>query len=285
MVAVVAEDLALVGPARPVPGEAMPRQLARGQDAEALVVGLEEEAPVVEQVVCPGSPIAGDAGVEHEVVVSTRHLERIELQRAETVDDRENALLGVRQRSRRGEEVTDDEESARDGGGQWARGGHGEDRSRSSRGDGRVARPVEPTRTPIRAGPSARPRFFADPISLRRVNTLHGANDLPEVPAPYDSRVDPDREAAVERVIAAFEKMMHRVATAHAPEFLEVGVTMSQAKVLYLVQAAPGLRMSDLSARLGVSLSTVSGVVDRLVDQGLLERRTTPLIVATWSFG
>lgn len=109
-----------------------------------------------------------------------------------------------------------------------------------------------------------------------RVNTLHGANDLPEVHASYDSRGDPDREAAVERVIAAVEKMMVRVSTAHAREFLEVGVTMSQAKVLYLVQAAPGLRMSDLSVRLGVSLSTVSGVVDRLVDQGLLARQDDP---------
>jgi DNA-binding MarR family transcriptional regulator len=99
---------------------------------------------------------------------------------------------------------------------------------------------------------------------------------LPEVPASYDSRVDPDREAAVERVIAAVEKMMVRVSTAHAREFLEVGVTMSQAKVLYLVQATPGLRMSDLSAHLGVSLSTVSGVVDRLVDQGLLARQDDP---------
>ncbi len=99
---------------------------------------------------------------------------------------------------------------------------------------------------------------------------------MPETPATYDGRVDPDREAAVERVVATYESMMHSVASAHAPEFLEVGVTMSQAKVLYLVQATPGLRMSDLSARLGVSLSTVSGVVDRLVDQGLLTRRDDP---------
>ena len=86
----------------------------------------------------------------------------------------------------------------------------------------------------------------------------------------------PEREADVERIVAAYESMMHRVASTHAPEFLEVGVTMSQAKVLYLVQAEPDLRMSDLSARLGVSLSTVSGVVDRLVDQGLLTRRDDP---------
>jgi DNA-binding MarR family transcriptional regulator len=99
---------------------------------------------------------------------------------------------------------------------------------------------------------------------------------LPEVPAPYDGRVDPEREAVIDRIVATNEAMMHSMASAHAPEFLAVVVTMSQAKVLYLVQAARGLRMSDLSARLGVSLSTVSGVVDRLVDQGLLNRRDDP---------
>jgi DNA-binding MarR family transcriptional regulator len=99
---------------------------------------------------------------------------------------------------------------------------------------------------------------------------------LPETPALYDGRVDPAREAVTARIVATFEAMMHSVASAHAPEFLEVGVTMSQAKVLYLVQAAPDLRMSDLSARLGVSLSTVSGVVDRLVDQGLMNRQDDP---------
>lgn len=99
---------------------------------------------------------------------------------------------------------------------------------------------------------------------------------MSEVPATYDRDARPGREVDVERIVAAYETLMHRVASTHAPEFLEVGVTMSQAKVLYLVQAEPDLRMSDLSARLGVSLSTVSGVVDRLVDQDLLGRRDDP---------
>ncbi|HYN48396.1 MAG TPA: MarR family transcriptional regulator [Candidatus Nanopelagicales bacterium] len=99
---------------------------------------------------------------------------------------------------------------------------------------------------------------------------------MPETRAAYDPAPDPERRARVERVVASYETLMHRVASTHAPEFLGVGVTMSQAKVLYLVQADPGLRMSELSARLGVSLSTVSGVVDRLVDQGLLNRRDDP---------
>jgi DNA-binding MarR family transcriptional regulator len=99
---------------------------------------------------------------------------------------------------------------------------------------------------------------------------------LPETAAVYDGRVDPDRDAAVDRIVATYELLMHRVASTHTSAFLDVGVTMSQAKVLYLVQGDADLRMSDLSMRLGVSLSTMSGVVDRLVDQGLLTRRDDP---------
>lgn len=63
---------------------------------------------------------------------------------------------------------------------------------------------------------------------------------------------------------------------AHGPEFLEIGISMSQAKVLYLLAAAGEVHMSQLVHLLGVSLSTVSGLVDRLVDQGLAARRDDP---------
>lgn len=99
---------------------------------------------------------------------------------------------------------------------------------------------------------------------------------MPEQRDPYVTGQGAERADRVERVVSTYAMLMHRVAAAHAPEFVGVGVTMSQAKVLYLVQAAPDLRMSELSARLGVSLSTVSGVVDRLVEQGLLARRDDP---------
>ena len=101
-------------------------------------------------------------------------------------------------------------------------------------------------------------------------------NDLPEKSAPYDVSGNSARDELVERIVAAYEALMHNVASAHAPEFVGVGVTMSQAKVLYLVQAEPDLRMSALAGRLGVSLPSISGVVDRLVDQGLLTRRDDP---------
>lgn len=99
---------------------------------------------------------------------------------------------------------------------------------------------------------------------------------MPETTVRCDAGPDPVRQARTEAIVQAYARMMHSVALAHAPEFLGVGITMSQAKVLYLVQASPDLHMSDLATRLSVSLSTVSGVVDRLVDQGLLTRHDDP---------
>ncbi|MFI5054478.1 MAG: MarR family winged helix-turn-helix transcriptional regulator [Acidimicrobiia bacterium] len=78
------------------------------------------------------------------------------------------------------------------------------------------------------------------------------------------------------RAIAAYEAMMATLMSAHQPEFLEIGITMSQAKVLYLLEAARGLHMAQLVSALGVSLSTVSGLVDRLVEQGLAVRHDDP---------
>jgi len=117
-------------------------------------------------------------------------------------------------------------------------------------------------------------------------------NELPEHHVPYGADADAavvepaeddaavadgtERDALVDRIVAAYGTLMHRVASAHAPEFVGVGVTMSQAKVLYLVQAEPDMRMSDLAGRLGVTLPSLSGVVDRLVDQGFLTRRDDP---------
>lgn len=86
-----------------------------------------------------------------------------------------------------------------------------------------------------------------------------------------------DRSAVVDEVIAGYEALMQRLADSHAPEFLEIAVTMPQAKLLYLLGAAGDLHMSDLVHRLGVSLSTISGLVDRVVDQGLASRHEDPL--------
>jgi DNA-binding MarR family transcriptional regulator len=86
-----------------------------------------------------------------------------------------------------------------------------------------------------------------------------------------------DRAALVDELIVGYEDVMLRLADTHAPDFLEIDVTMAQAKLLYLLAALGDLRMSELVGRLGVSLPTVSGLVDRVVDRGLAGRRDDPL--------
>jgi DNA-binding MarR family transcriptional regulator len=61
-----------------------------------------------------------------------------------------------------------------------------------------------------------------------------------------------------------------------AREWLEVDLTMPQMKVLFLLYSDGGARMSQLASSLGVTLSTVTGIVDRLVEQGMVQRQEHP---------
>ncbi len=82
--------------------------------------------------------------------------------------------------------------------------------------------------------------------------------------------------ADLDRVIAIFERLMHRLMASHAPELNTIELTMSQTKAIYLVLAAGQLRMSELAARLGITSSTATGIVDNLVANGLLARHEDP---------
>lgn len=103
-----------------------------------------------------------------------------------------------------------------------------------------------------------------------------GDTEASDEAEPISDDTSADRDALVQRVVDGYELLMHRLADSHAPEFLEIAITMPQAKLVYLLAAARELHMSELVARLGVSLSTVSGLVDRLVEQDLAARRDDP---------
>lgn len=81
---------------------------------------------------------------------------------------------------------------------------------------------------------------------------------------------------AADAILGHFGSLMRHVAGWHAPDFLGVDVTMSQAKCLYVVSVRPGIGMSAMAEQLRVGLSSVSGLVDRLVEHGYLERHEDP---------
>lgn len=87
----------------------------------------------------------------------------------------------------------------------------------------------------------------------------------------------PSTPTTRQAILADFESLMRHVAQRHAPEFLEIDVTMSQIKVLYMASVRPDTNMSMVAAQLHVGLSAVSGLVDRLVEHGLLTRHEDPV--------
>ncbi len=111
----------------------------------------------------------------------------------------------------------------------------------------------------------------------RRVTrySVSGPNSTETPNISSDTNRQPS-QAAIDAVVERYEALMHRLIEGHAPEFTEVGITMAQAKVLYVVMAAGELRMSELAARLGVGSSSASGLADRLVELGLLRRHDDP---------
>ena len=83
-------------------------------------------------------------------------------------------------------------------------------------------------------------------------------------------------EAAIERVLDALDAFQRVIAALHAPELTELTLTFAQVKAIYLVASTGPMRMSDLAAQMGTAASTASGLVDRLVQLGLLDRSEDP---------
>src|SRR5215210_3622274 len=86
----------------------------------------------------------------------------------------------------------------------------------------------------------------------------------------------PKHPPSAEDVAARIDRMLQDMAHLRTPDFLDIGITMAQAKVLHVVGASGDLHMSELVHPLGVSLSTVSGPVNRLVEQGNVTRFDAP---------
>ena len=63
-----------------------------------------------------------------------------------------------------------------------------------------------------------------------------------------------------------------RLARELRKETEQLGVTARQATLLWLVKRSPGLSLRELAAEEGISPPALSGYVDRLERQGLLER-------------
>lgn len=83
-------------------------------------------------------------------------------------------------------------------------------------------------------------------------------------------------DEAIARVVAAYDRLQRVLAPAHASDLVDLELTIAQLKTLSVTAATGPIRMGELAVRLGTALSTTSGVVDRLVGIGMLERLEAP---------
>jgi hypothetical protein len=109
---VLGEDLGVKPRPLAPPADTEPGDVARRDERQRLVGRLEDLTTLVERV-APGGLVAGDAGVQHEVMVAAGHRDRVELDGPERANHRERPVGAARDGPRRSEEVARHEEATR----------------------------------------------------------------------------------------------------------------------------------------------------------------------------
>ena len=85
------------------------------------------------------------------------------------------------------------------------------------------------------------------------------------------------------QIVELEPQMLRVLGPAQARDWVDVDLTMSQLKMMFVLSCAmgpnsdPGLRVSEVARGLGVTLPTVTAVMDKLVERGLVRRDDDPL--------
>lgn len=77
-------------------------------------------------------------------------------------------------------------------------------------------------------------------------------------------------------ILTDFDQLIQHVARWRQLEVADVDVTMPQARCLMLVALYPSMSISALAAHLRIGLPAASGLVERLVEAGHVERNVDP---------
>lgn len=93
------------------------------------------------------------------------------------------------------------------------------------------------------------------------------------VPAP---RPVPPADPDALRVWFRFVRLHRRAAGAVSAALKDIGLSIPQFDLLSTLTEREGLSQQDLAERLYVTKGNVSGLVDRMVEAGLVERRASP---------
>jgi 4'-phosphopantetheinyl transferase len=88
--------------------------------------------------------------------------------------------------------------------------------------------------------------------------------------------VEGDRRRLINEVLDRNREISREIHRGIPHEWLETEVTMPQFKTLMVLYGMEQASMGDLADALGTGVSTVTGIIDRLVDHGLVLRVEDP---------
>jgi DNA-binding MarR family transcriptional regulator len=98
-------------------------------------------------------------------------------------------------------------------------------------------------------------------VHVTRTIRQEGASDAPDLYAP---------------IIADYRAAMTQLKCAASERVLRLGISMAQLHILYTLQRNGEMTMTRLADVLNVSLSSATGLVDRIVERGFVERSHPP---------
>lgn len=84
------------------------------------------------------------------------------------------------------------------------------------------------------------------------------------------------REDLIEQILDLHRDFTRRMSRGIGHEWLELEITMPQIKTLLVLWRMEHAPMGALAEALGIGISTLTGIIDRLVEQGLVARTVDP---------
>jgi len=86
----------------------------------------------------------------------------------------------------------------------------------------------------------------------------------------------PEQDELIENILHLTDRAFRELLPMVPKEWLHLDLTTPQLKVILLLFISGPSRMSEIASALGVSLATATGVLDRLVERGLVIREGHP---------
>lgn len=77
----------------------------------------------------------------------------------------------------------------------------------------------------------------------------------------------------IEKIVELWKLMLKGFREAASMKFKEHGFTVTQFSLMFILYRDPNIMLNELSARMGLSKSTVSSMVERLEKQGVVVRK------------